>query len=245
MKYALLLATLTGLLSCRKDDLSFIQFVFDETDSMMITPHDVVVDATTNTYEVSYDLNLDNEGLKDIRIFSREYKTNSVEDTAYEAWIKILNPHFSIAEIPASNILYETTGIVYDYYGTFPRKTFVETRYCEYLEGAVADTGRGTVRTFEAGEKFIDVHHWDHYYGEINLTREPQLYQSWNFSAGGDSLIGNRISTPGLCQAPETDQPFFIAFKKRIGTESRYGWIRLEITDRNAVRIIESAIQQE
>lgn len=241
-----LLAGLTSLTACRKDDQSHIKFLIGEgTDEMTLTNHDTLINATTVSGEwnqESVGLDLDNNNQTDIWFFSFEDLITYPEENLWSyVRFNITNDQFSVAAIKGSNIYYETGSTSFDYYGTFPRRTNTLIRSCDYSENAVVDSSYYyTAETFDAGEKFADVVLWNK--NDMYLNISPHHEASYNFNLTGDSLIGQHYIHKGLCNSAPQEKTMYLVFKKEFGNQTNYGWIELKISDENTLYIGSSAI---
>lgn len=247
MKYILSIAFIFLILfSCRKDTSEVPQFKIGiEDENTTITIHDITVDAETyNGFhdEQWIDLDLDNSGSTDIRVFSHEDTINFPANTYYSAWIHIVDDQFKFAAVEGSDVSYETTNIEYDYYGTFPRKTYVVDKKCEYSDSAISSVAEINLQYFDHGTPFIDQVYWYDGNNNLILNKPPLEDAHWEFSSGSDSLIGQYFTYHGNCNPPLQNKITYVVFKKTTSKGIEYGWVEIKITNENAVYVGRSAI---
>ncbi|MBK6952812.1 MAG: hypothetical protein IPH24_12385 [Crocinitomicaceae bacterium] len=247
--FSSILAGISLVKACRKDDKSHIKFLFgEETDEMILTIHDTLINATTVSGEwdqESVGLDLDNNNQSDIWFFSFEDLITYPEENLW-SYIRfnITNDQFSVAAIKGSNVYYETGSTSFDYYGTFPRRTNNLIRSCEYSENAVVDSSYYfTAETFEAGSKFTDEVLWNK--NDMYLNISPHHQAIYNYNMTGDSIIGEHYIHKGLCHSAPQNETIYLVFKKELGLQTNYGWIELKISDENALYIGASAITKD
>lgn len=256
MKNYLPILVLFLSLSCRKDPVVYDGFTAGSKENVTWITHDSVAQAKTTTWSVVQDnmyLDLDADGINDllftshISLLTRPFDIE--EPYVYRVDVKVVNDIFSLAHKSEGTETYEHySEPVYDYDGTWPRKTTTVTNSCDSLPGSKvvwsAPTVNYLVRHYPIDEDLL----WVNYISPIMINRskfQTLSYEGNEGPGGGDSLIGFHQIYDKYCQSMPLNMIYYIPFKKNIGTKYKYGWIQLDITDNNRIAIFESAIQNE
>lgn len=258
MKFYTLIIVITLLASCQKDSEN-IGFSAGETNNVIVTNRDSTAQGIYSdpnqfpptNHDYIY-LDLDGDGSNDLYFKSSEdsnYHTHGLSNPDYKIFttkLRVLNSQFSVAHIKNSEKTFEhSSEPVYDYYGTFPRKTTTKTLSCDSSANSVYLGSTPIVRYLNRTIPISMNLEWQSIYSEFILqkTEPDNLY--YNASNGQDSLIGYHIINNLDCQSMPFDTPYYIPFMKTLGNQHKYGWILLDLTDNNKITVYKTAIQNE
>ena len=116
------------------------------------------------------------------------------------------------------------------------------------MPNATVTTSYSTVNYLDFNSPITQQLSWDNHISEL-IIREPKFetlyYEGNQGPLGGDSLIGFHDIVDRHCQSMPLNTQYYIPFKKTIGSQYKYGWILVDITDNNKITIFESAIQND
>lgn len=249
--YKIIFVLLIVLLSsCRKDVEKGLGIVTGKTDDLIVTEHDTIVNADYDGIfnEVWCKIDLDNDGVFDLRFVSFENDLTYPDSAIYyKVWVQINNDQVNVLEVPESGKQFELITTSYDFYGTFPRKTYLHQITCDSLPGTKLYNGSKVNSALCLKKEILLGNNldWTNSLQEINLIRESYANGQYEFNLAGDSLIGDIFSREALCTSAPVDEIFYLAFRINKGFKAKYGWIELKITDHNSIHILRSAISKD
>jgi hypothetical protein len=244
MKSLTLLAVSLIFFACNKDK-DVILFI-GETEGYETKNHNVHAqgfdDGPTYNGE-SVKIDIDNNGTDDMCFWSFQDSVASPELSAHY-WIEgcVLDSKFTVLENPGTDNEYEVFSTEIDYFGTYPRRTVVVKSYCAVYNNSnyrkakifTQDDKVNIDEVFEAKYEFS---------GQTFDIYEDHVEESyWEFNADEDSLIGRHNIPVTTCAGAPYNEDFFIAFKYESGTDVKYGWIQLIVTNYNKITVNFSGI---
>ena len=254
MKIFLVLLFPIVLISCKKEDKNLL-FEIGKGEGMNVNfLHDSLNSFISPGYDYannSLDVDLDGDNYADLKFSSISDSIHYPDEIIFKRLkVEVINDFFKLSSYPNSGLLYEKNWEEYDYYGTFPRKTKYHQYSC--IQGAdynpsiygIVSHEFNVTKFFKSGDKvLLDEQTWEAEYSIYNLSMTPFEEAYYNFSIGGDSLIGDYNIYPNYCYLPSSTEPNFLVFQRTVGNEVSYGWLKIEITGYNQLYIESSAIQ--
>ena len=233
-------------LSCKKDKDKDYLFKTGDTENMTIVMVNQTLGVDPMVPQGTISFNVEgNASTSDDFTLRNSTETLTYPDTMEFRNLRI-EEHadgslFDIAVQPSGGFAFQRIYEEFDYYGTFPRITehheLSETGGAGFVENDY-QYDYPQIRFFGAG---IEIKNgdllWDeetYYYG-LTTTAGASAY--YNFSMNGDSLYGQQKTWPTYAHSPVSNGPSYIVFRKNIGTDPQYGWIKVEINNTNEIYV--------
>lgn len=186
----------------------------------------------TQNHQITQPLDIDNDGEADVSIICK-YAINSQYYHQKSVTLKVLNNQFSFS---VKN-MYDT---VFQYVvgtSTVYRKVFnclTNTNIDHSLTSILSTSTYFTPKMFEYGEGLSKNELWS---SESSILAFTEVA---NYTVGTEAVDHDLIKGLWKNQGEK-----YLVFKYTGGSEIRYGWIRLQITDYSDVTLYEQAFQLE
>lgn len=237
-----------GILACNKNkyEADYV-FTAGTLENMTATNHNLLVEAKFDNFqdEQSISVDIDGDGFNDITAVSIEGKI--VFEPSYYRVLKlnITNEAFVFATHPNSGEIFADYTVKYLYNGTFPVQEHVFDYDC-----ALSNTDRrmtfGNIPMFAVANQEVNASDFiwpDADAVELTLDRPAYEQASGEASAGGDSIIVERIIFPGTCIQLPKNQELYLPFQyTRLG-KMKYGWLKIRLSGAK-IEVLSSAIQE-
>lgn len=246
MKYVVAFLLLIVLISCNKEPE--FKYHLGQEENMVINEHNTSVKADASNDEAYLELDLDSDGIEDVKFRSWEYSIINPDGQVWGIDMNIINSNVSIYEVPRSGIMYEALGSPsFDFVGTFPRQTQILTFSCVQGIGSYEvqkDANNPFTFSIHAPLSYA-TYAWENKYSELTLVHSGYNEEHYEFNITNDSLIGVNVTQSASCQGVPENAVFYMAFRKTVLAASYVGWIEAKVTEGNRITILRTAISEE
>ncbi len=229
---------------CRKDNHTF--YFTGKTKGLLVTEHNINIDATSNGSPVSEDveIDVDKDDVMDFRFISLEDSIYGVYKNTYrKIEVETVNQFFYLNKIEGINKKYFHVGPPnYDFYGMFPRSTKHVDVNSDSTNSTYYEPTLDYVKTLGAGSQIMQNFNWGNNTYPINLFQAQYNSGYYYFNTVGDSLWGHMFHYAAFPQNFVQDELIYLPFKLEAGLEDRYGWIEIKVTQGDNLTILRSAI---